>query len=127
MGLKLIAAPDPEPVPLAEVKLALRVDHTADDATLEGYIASAREFIERRIEAKIGVQTWDFVIDEFPAAEIALPFGPVISVESIKYDAEDGHEETVPPASYQLDNTSRRPWVFSLDGWPATLDSFNAV
>jgi uncharacterized phiE125 gp8 family phage protein len=127
MGLKLITAVNPEPVPLAEMKAALRVNGTTDDAMLSGHIASAREFIERRIQAKIGTQTWDFVIDAFPTYEIKLPFGPVQSVTSIKYDDPDGIEQTVNPTTYQLDNTSRRPWVFSNIGWPTPLDTFNAV
>ena len=128
MGLQLITPVNPEPVPLAEVKLALRVNGTDDDAMLGAHIASAREFIERRIQAKIGTQTWEFVIDCFPSAEIKLPFGPVQSVTSIKYDDPQGVERSVDPDTYDLDNTSRRPWVFNTaGGWPESLDTFNAV
>jgi len=127
MGLKLITPVNPEPVTLAEVKQSLRVTHNVDDAMLAGYIASAREFIERRIQSKIGTQTWDFVIDAFPTYEIKLPFGPVQSVTHIKYDDSEGFEVTVNPTTYQLDNTSWRPWVFTNVGWPTAMDTFNAV
>jgi len=128
MGLKLITPVNPEPVTLVEVKNSLRVTHNTDDDMLEGHIAAAREFIERRIQSKIGTQTWDFVIDAFPANEIKLPFGPVQSITHIKYDDSDGFETTVNPTTYQLDNTSWRPWVFSNTGWPtAVMNTFNAV
>jgi uncharacterized phiE125 gp8 family phage protein len=127
MGLKLITPVNPEPVTLTDIKAALRVNGDTDDAMLTGHIRSAREFIERRIQSKIGTQTWDFVIDAFPAHEIKLPFGPVQSITSIKYDDAEGIETTVDPETYQLDNTSRRPWVFTTVGWPTPLDTFNAV
>src|SRR6187455_104245 len=106
MGLKLITPVNPEPVTLTDIKAALRVNGDTDDAMLTGHIRSAREFIERRIQSKIGTQTWDFVIDAFPAHEIKLPFGPVQSITSIKYDDAEGIETTVDPETYQLDNTS---------------------
>ena len=127
MGLKLITPVDPEPVPLEEVKAALRVRTSDDDPMLSAHIVSAREFIERRIQAKIGIQTWDFVIDAFPQYEIKLPFGHVESVTHIKYDDPEGVEQTVDPQTYQLDNTSWRPWVFTNVGWPVAMATFNAV
>jgi len=127
MGLKLITPVNPEPVTLEEVKQSLRVTHDIDDDMLEAHIAAAREFIERRIQAKIGIQTWDFVIDAFPQYEIKLPFGHVESVTHIKYDDPEGFEQTVNPTTYQLDNTSWRPWVFTNVGWPTAMDTFNAV
>lgn len=128
MGIRQIVPPDAvEPVSVDEVKGALRVDHTDDDALLAAYTTSAREWLEARIQSKLALATYEFSIDSFPTAEIRLPFGPVQSVTSIKYDDELGDEQTVDPATYQLDNVSSDPWVFSAATWPVALDAFNAV
>jgi len=128
MGLRLIKPPAAvEPLSLEQIKRSLRVDHIDDDETLAAYQTSAREWVERRIQSKIALETWELVIDAFPAAEIMLPFTPVESVVSIKYDDPLGVEQTVPPASYELDNTSPIHWIFSADAWPATFGAFNSV
>lgn len=128
MGIRLITPPAVEPVTVSEMKAMLRVDFTDDDTVIAAYITSAREFIERRVQSKLPSQTWEFLIDEFPEYEIRLPFGPVQSISSIKYDDGEGLEQTVPAEDYQLDNTSPEPWVFTAVGWPTdVLDAFNAV
>ena len=128
MGIKLIVPPVAvEPVGIEEVKQALRVQHTMDDAVLASYRTAAREWVERRIQSKIATETWELVIDAFPVNEIRLPFGPAQSIVHIKYDDADGNEQTVPDTDYALDSTSSEPWVFSDAGWPTALDAFNAV
>ena len=129
MGLRLIKPPAAvEPLSLEGLKQALRVDHTDDDVVLATYLTAAREWVERRIQRKIALETWELVIDYFPENEIMLPFGPVVSIVSIKYDDTLGFEQTISPDDYELDNTNPIPWVFSDSGWPTnTFDSFNAV
>jgi uncharacterized phiE125 gp8 family phage protein len=128
MGLRLIKPPAAvEPLSLDEIKQALRVDHTDDDEVLQTYMTSAREWVEKRVQAKIALETWELVIDVFPVYEIMLPFGPVVSITSIKYDDALGLEQTMPPSEYELDNTNPIPWIFAADGWPETMNTFNAV
>lgn len=127
MGLRLITPPAVEPVSVNDIKQALRIDHTDDDVILVTHVASAREFVERRIQSQVAVKTWEFVIDAFPEAEIALPLRPVSSVTSIKYDDVGGVEQTVNPSTYVLDNVSRDHWVFTSSSWPVAMDSFNSV
>jgi len=128
MGIRLIRPPDAvEPVSLSEAKAALRVDQTDEDALITSYIVAAREWVELRIQSKLAQETWELVIDKFPTDEIRLPFVPVQSITSIKYDDLLGDEQTIDPLTYSLDNTSSEAWVFSDIDWPATLDAFNSV
>ena len=128
MGIRLVATePTIELVTLAEIKVDLGVSHTDDDAKLERYIVSAREWVEKRTQQKIATQTWEFTIDEFPPAEIKLPFSPVQDVVSILYDDPTGLEAEVDVIDYYVDNVSKDSWVFPIESWPTTLDAVNAV
>lgn len=127
MGLRLVTPPTTEPVTLADVKAALRVDFTDDDALIAGFLSSAREWVERSIQSKLALQTWELVSDGFPTAEIILPFGPVQSITSIKYNDEGDVEQTLASDSYSLDNVNVYPSVIPADQWPSTIDTFDAV
>lgn len=89
-SLKLITAPELEPVTLAEVKLHARISHAVEDSILTKWIKSARieaENFQRR--AYIG-QIWELAFDAFPAVPIQLPRAPLMQLISIKaYDYED--------------------------------------
>lgn len=131
MGYRIITPPTVEPISLAEIKQDLRIDHPDSDESLTRMMAEAREWLETRLQFKLLTQTWEFVIDSFPVAEIRLPFGPVQTIASVKYDDADGLEQTIDPADYFLDNASFRvipePWLFPALSWPVTLDAVNAV
>lgn len=127
MGLQLVAPPVEEPIELADLKAALKVSHTDDDALLAAMLAEAREAIEIRTQRELAQKTWQLTIDYFPADEIILPHRPVDSVVSVKYDDAEGFEQTMPPGDYYLDNASEPGWLFAVSSWPATLDAVNAV
>lgn len=134
MGLRLITPPTQEPLTLAQVKKDLRVDHNDDDETLNRVITEAREWIERRLGQKMLTQTWDFIIDQFPANEIRLPFGPVQSILQVGYiNPSDGLENILPSSDYFVDDVSYQvqpePWLFPMQGigWPVTMNTVNAV
>lgn len=130
MGLRLITPPAEEPVSLDEAKAHLRITGNAEDTILALYIAAARQWIDGRdgwLGRAILTQTWELVLDEFPASEIRLPFGPVQQVSSVKYDDAGGIEQTIDPGDYTLDATSSLPWILPAISWPATLDAINSV
>jgi uncharacterized phiE125 gp8 family phage protein len=132
MGLSLVTAPAVEPVSLAEMKKHLGVDHSDDDAYIGTLITAARMTIDARdgwLGRTLVTQTWDFILDSFPAAEIAVPLRPVQAIASIKFDNPAGTEETVAPGNYYLDNVNYEAWIFTAGGftWPATLAAVNAV
>ena len=133
MALKLITPPAVEPVTLVEAKKHLRVDHSDDDTFIGALITAVRTHLDAR-DGWLGIalveQTWELHLDAFPADEIELPFGPLQSVSSVKYDDDDGNEQTLSASTdYTVDLISKRGWVLlSPDAsWPSTFDGINAV
>lgn len=87
MKIKLISAPDTEPITLAELKLHLRLDSgTVEDVLLTSIIQAARERVEDITRRALLTQTWELYLREFPCKDhIDLPFGNLQSVNSFKY------------------------------------------
>lgn len=83
-------------------------DHDDDDARVRALIAAATEQIDGPtgwLGRALGPQTLELRLDRFydcGRAEIGLPYPPLISVESVKYDAVDGSEQTIPSSSYGI-------------------------
>ena len=128
--MRLITPPATLCVPVAAAKAHLRVDHDLDDAHIEDLIRAATEHLDgwsgvlgRALEA----QTWELALDAFPDGAIRLPLGPVASVTSVIYADPAGAEQTVDPGAYVLDAQSVEGWVVPIDGWPATMETVNAV
>lgn len=128
MGLKLITPPAAEPVSLDDLKLDLGISWADQDARLAALIASAREACEHELGRALITQTWELVLDAFPAG-IRLPYPPCQSVESVKYLDADGVLQTLSAPSYQLDSHSEPAWLVPAWGyaWPATRPEPNAV
>lgn len=129
MALKPISAPAAEPVTLAEAKIRLSVDHDEHNAMITDLIAAARAAAENKTGRALIAQTWELVLDAFPAHEIKLAKPPVSSIVSIQYIDPDGVQQTMDPADYSLDPDSLPGWVLPAYGtaWPATLDAANVV
>jgi uncharacterized phiE125 gp8 family phage protein len=130
MTLRLITPPAAEPLTLAEAKLHLRVDHSADDDLITALIQAAREGAEHLTGRSLITQTWERVLDAFPGAEIELGRPPVASVVSVVYIDGAGNQQTMDAADYSLDNSTPNGWVLpsdALDVWPITYDTANAV
>ena len=127
MNPKRITTPI-EPITLAEAKLHLRVDDTAEDALITALISAARETCEDRIEGTIPVTVWRLTLDAFPDA-IKLPRGPVASVESVKYLDAAGVEQTLSPLDYLVDTASMQGYIVPAYGkaWPEARGQINAV
>lgn len=128
MALRLISAPTVEPISLAEAKSHLRVTHSTEDLIIAMYVSAAREDIEKWTARALVTQTWELVLDEFPADEIQLPKPPLQSVTSIKYDDGNGIEQTLDVSEYTVDNVSEPGWVVPTPtGWPSTFEGINSV
>jgi uncharacterized phiE125 gp8 family phage protein len=115
----------------AEADAHLRLDgDTSQQSYVEGLVAAATAHLEAVTNQAFGAQTWELTLGTFPAGEILLPRGPLISVTSVKYDDIDAVEMTVAAENYVAD-TARNPGyavpVFGYS-WPATAaGGINAV
>lgn len=122
MALTMITGPALEPVSLSEAKSHLRVDITDDDALIGGLITAVRELYEQELNQALVTQTWELVMDAFPAGGIIrLPKPPLQTVTSIKYTDKDGAEATFSSSNYLVD-TDRKPGCIVLKhsaSWPA--------
>lgn len=127
MANVLITAPAAEPVTLTEAKAHLYVTHTDDDTLIAAYISAARDDAEHRLGRLLIDQTWELSLGAFPSV-IVMPV-PIASVTSIKYIDTDGVEQTLDPATYQVDTAALPGVVAPAYGaaWPSTRDQYNAV
>jgi uncharacterized phiE125 gp8 family phage protein len=133
--------PDAEPIPAlrlvtpappvatwVEAAPFLRIDGTAEQTLVESFVAAATQHFERTLAGTvIGVQTWELYLDAFPCGPIKIPRSPFIDVASITYFDSEGLQQTLDPASYEIDNKSYDGWVVPFGSWPATLASINVV
>lgn len=115
----------------AEVKRHVRaVDFTDDDEYLDSLIAVATDHIDGKdgwLGRALGAQTWDLILDEFPASGIRIPLPPLQSVTYVRYvDPTSGLETDA--TGYTVDTASEPGWVMPPDGgWPTTMATVNAV
>ncbi len=122
-----MTAPLIEPVTLYEIKQHLRLDSgvsTDEDNLLNGYITVARETCEPFQNRAYIDQTWDLVLDDWPAGDIiTIPRPPLGSVTSITYYATGGTAATLTAGTYIIDKDSE-PGRVSLgygEVWPSTV------
>lgn len=131
--LRLVTPPAAAPVSLAEAKAFLRVDHSEEDDLIAGIIAAATGLLDGRtgiLGRCLEAQTWELSLDAFPEAELQLPLGPVVSVESVTFADPAGAEATVSPTDYVLDATPTfLGWIVPVAAfaWPETMAVINAV
>ena len=131
MILTLITGPGSEPVTVAEAKLHVRQDGSADDALLDAMVVAAREMAEAITRRALISQTWEYRLDSWPAGDVLhLPLAPLQSVTSIKYVDEDGAESTLSADDYVVDSYSEpgRVRLKASSSWPSTsLQVVNGV
>jgi len=127
-------APAVEPVTLAEAKAHCRVDTSADDTLIAGYITTAREWVEDYIDRALVTQQLVMRLDAFPA-EIELPRPPMVAsgtatAVTITYVTGDtGGTATLSSSTYRVDRNATPGVVRNLYGgsWPSHLLDQNSV
>lgn len=123
MSVVLITPPEPL-LTVADARRHLRIDALDDDATLAALVDAATSHLDGPngiLGRAIGQQTWELRLTEFPSGDIELPFGPAVSVTSIKYDDEDDVEQTVAAEDYTLDTDCiDAPVITPVDAWPTS-------
>jgi uncharacterized phiE125 gp8 family phage protein len=109
MPLILLGEPEEEPLSLADAKLFLRIDHTADDALIADLIRAARKHVETVTGKRLVTQSWRLVLDQWPEGGVLkLPIAPVRAIEAARLRAADGSETAIDTESWLLDASTSR-------------------
>jgi len=134
MSWKVTTAPTIEPLTLDEVKEHLRLTYDDEDNYLNEMIVEARQFCEDYIDLAILEQTITLKMDHFPDRVygsdsyriITLPRTNLISVTSVKYNDNDGNEQTY--TDYTVDTYQTPARIVNDElSWPEVEDKANSV
>lgn len=123
-GLEVLVPPANEPVSLDEAKTQCRVDNTAEDSLITGWIVAARRMTEQAIGLRVVSQTLKLSLPYWPTdGLIRLGVGPVTAVNVVRYFAPTTGTATVLTANtdYRTWLAYRPPVVYPAPGtyWPA--------
>ena len=121
MPLTLTTPPAREPLSLAEAKLHLRLDDSAEDDLLAQLIAASRRHVEKTHGLALISQGWTLYLDDWPPKpDIFLPLWPVIAVTAVKVLGEEGEALTIDEAHYVAELGSRPARIFRRENrqWP---------
>lgn len=131
MKVTLVTPPAVEPVSLIEAKSHLRVDFSDDDTLIRSYITAARGYVEQHLRRALVTQTWESVLDYWPATgRLMLPFPPLQSVTSVTYYDEDGASAVFASSNYLVDAVGEPGCIVlkTNKSWPTvTLQETNGV
>lgn len=145
-SFQLVTGPQQEPVNASDFAVHhLKVDFLDDAGFIADQLAAAREYLEGQYETCFITQTWKYVLDFFPGAQVSpwysswlwpiqswieIPKAPMQSVTSITYIDPNGNPQTMPSANYVQDMVRTPPRIGLASGqaWPATnLQVINSV
>lgn len=103
MGYVLLTAPAHEPLTLDETKAHLRVDHSDDDAVISRLIPAARAKFERDTNRRLVTQQWRMSLDHYVLGPLATDYGPVQSIDQLRFTDLDNAVTVVDPSQYLVD------------------------
>ncbi len=110
MSLSSIAPPAVEPVSLVEVKAQLRLTATDEDALVTTLIAAAVRAVEAATDTALITRRMRLSLDAWPGDGIvAMPVGPVRSVEAIRVFDANGVAAAVDASPVRIDQSALRP------------------
>ncbi len=149
MDLRRISTTGSLPVTLAEAKLHCRVDNSDEDTAISDLIVSASEYVADIAWISLQKTTWELVLPCFPGgglsalrldpatlalfpgvaerrgvrhpAQIRLPRGPLVSIDSIAYVDADGNDGSIDEDLVQISSTDDDDLLAPTPGgsWPA--------
>lgn len=130
MTITITTPPASEPISLAEAKLFLRVDHSAEDDLIALLITAAREAVEAAIGRALITrrvrESLDIWVRE-AAQGAVLGLGPVTDVVAVRLLADNGAQSVLDSERYRLDGNRDRPRLVFVDGLPATLRQIGGI
>ena len=108
MTITELTPPTGEPLTLAEAKVHLRIDHSAEDALVTDLIRCVREYLERETGLALLTRRFRLYLDDWPCSRaILISKGPVQVIEAVTVYAEDGTPEDVDASGFVLDGQAR--------------------
>jgi uncharacterized phiE125 gp8 family phage protein len=117
MALVPISPPAVEPVALADLKHHLRIDDTAEDASLASFITTSRLQIEAALSLALVTQSWNWRFDRWPnRCGVELPISPVRSITQVSLHDRSGAAAVMPPGGYILDGQTIPARIIVADG-----------
>jgi uncharacterized phiE125 gp8 family phage protein len=124
-----VIGPAIEPILVADMKIHLRVQHTAEDALIGSLIGAARAHVEGVLGRSLALQALELTLEAFPEREIKLPRPPIASVASVRFRDFNGALQPLGPESYALFPHDIAPLLLPAFGvvWPATFAALDAV
>jgi hypothetical protein len=150
MSLTLNTAPTTEPVSVAELKLAARIDSSDEDPLLSGYISAARQQAEEYTRRAFITQRWKLTLD-LPNSQFAnvcdegvyhlpitalseplprvlrLPKPALLSVISITTYDLDNVGTVFSSSNYGVDTAGGRIFLNQDAYWPSNMRNIAAV
>ena len=109
--LDLVEQPEQEPLTVAEVKQALSIDSSGEDAPISSLIKAARIMAEEYLKRSLITQSWQLQYDLYAPSVIVLPRGPVQSITYVKIIARDWSEQVLDSSTYYL-NAGKEHLIF---------------
>lgn len=103
-------------VSLSEARQQCALIEDTHDHLLLRLIRAATDYAENYTGCRIGTQTVLLTLDTFPDR---LPIYPVQAIQSIKYDDENGVEQTLASSGYYASLDGMTPRIAPDEGWPA--------
>lgn len=125
-GLTVVTPPAAEPVTTPEAKLFCKIEHAVDDDLVAEWIKDGRERAEVITGRQFVTATLLMTVDEF-CNEVMLPRTPVQSIASVKYDDDDGTEQTLASTGYRLNASRNRLFLAYNQTWPSVRSQSGAV
>lgn len=114
----LLVGPAVEPVPVAEMKSHLRLDHDADDALLGMLIEAARCAAEAHAGRLMISQTWRLALDRWPAGGVVrVPLAPFAGLVAARVLPQSGAAANLPLSDFVTD-TVAEPGRIAVRGAP---------
>lgn len=128
---RTVTAPAVEPVTLTELKLALRVTSTTDDARLTAMIEGARKWAEEYTGLRFITQVVELSFCKWPSVEFPLCVFPIQTIDSVKYydTGSPQTDTTLVDGTDYIANIYYRPSgiLRALTGWPSASTDYNSI
>lgn len=120
MNVTLVTAPTELPLTMEELKSHLRVEDDEEDALISIINGAATDIAEEFTRRRFITQTWDLVLDYFPAF-IRVPFPKLQSVTHVKYYDTQSALSTLDSSQYIVytDDTPGRISTAQDVAWPS--------